>query len=51
MANVIARVICVIFERSEPAGEIPKDWKKADIANITPIFKKNKNNLGNNNLG
>lgn len=51
LANVIARVICVIFERSEPAGEIPKDWKKADIANIRPIFKKNKNNLGNYNLG
>lgn len=48
LANVIARVIFIVFERSQPSGEIPSDWKKA---NITPIFKKNKNNLGNYKLG
>ncbi|KAK4818776.1 hypothetical protein QYF61_019122 [Mycteria americana] len=46
LANVIARVTSILFERSQPSGETPNDWKKANIANITPIFKKNKNNLG-----
>jgi len=27
------------------------DWNKAKIANIKPIFKKSKNNLGNYKLG
>lgn len=51
LVNVIARVISLIFVRSEPAGKIPQDWKKADTANIAPILKKNKNNRGNYKLG
>ena len=43
LANVIARVISIIFERSQPSGEIPNDWKKA---NITPIFKKKQEQSG-----
>ena len=36
-AEVIAPVLKLIFEASLNSGEIPHDWK---IANMTPIFKK-----------
>jgi len=39
LADVIAEPISIIFERSWRTGEVPKDWRKA---NVTPIFKKGK---------
>lgn len=45
LANVTARPLLTIFERSRPSGEYSETWKKA---NITPIFKKDKKeDLGN----
>ncbi|PKU27117.1 rna-directed dna polymerase from mobile element jockey-like [Limosa lapponica baueri] len=37
LANVIARMLSIIFKKSWRSGDIPEDWKKA---NVTPIFKK-----------
>jgi len=37
LVNVIAEPLSIIFERSWRTGEVPEDWKKA---NVTPIFKK-----------
>ncbi|KGL86335.1 hypothetical protein N301_09028, partial [Charadrius vociferus] len=39
LADVIARPLSIIFERPWGTGEVPEDWRKADI---TPIFKKGK---------
>jgi len=39
LADVIAEPLSIIFERSCRTGEVPEDWKKA---NVTPIFKKGK---------
>jgi len=39
LADVIAEPLSIIFERSWRTGEVPKDWRKA---NVTPIFKKGK---------
>jgi len=39
LADVIAEPLSIIFERSWRTGEVPKDWRKA---NVTPIFKKDK---------
>ncbi|KFR03735.1 RNA-directed DNA polymerase from mobile element jockey, partial [Opisthocomus hoazin] len=39
LADVVAEPLSVIFERSWRTGEVPKDWRKA---NVTPIFKKGK---------
>ncbi|KGL79530.1 RNA-directed DNA polymerase from mobile element jockey, partial [Tinamus guttatus] len=39
LADVIAKPLSIIFERSCRTGEVPEDWKKA---NVTPIFKKGK---------
>ncbi|KFV83713.1 hypothetical protein N308_06050, partial [Struthio camelus australis] len=39
LADAIARPLSIIFERSWRAGEVPEDWKKA---NVTPVFKKGK---------
>ncbi|NWT63551.1 RTJK polymerase, partial [Erythrocercus mccallii] len=39
MAEVIARPLSIIFERSWRTGEVPEDWRKA---NVVPIFKKGK---------
>jgi len=36
MANVVAEPLSIIFERSWRTGEVPEDWRKA---NVTPIFK------------
>ncbi|CAM5165610.1 unnamed protein product, partial [Eretmochelys imbricata] len=39
LAAVIAEPLAVIFENSWRLGEVPDDWKKA---NVVPIFKKGK---------
>jgi len=39
LADVIAEPLSIIFERSWRTGQVPKDWRKA---NVIPIFKKGK---------
>uniref|UniRef100_K7EZY7 Reverse transcriptase domain-containing protein n=1 Tax=Pelodiscus sinensis TaxID=13735 RepID=K7EZY7_PELSI len=39
LANIIVEPLAIIFEKSRRSGEIPDDWKKA---NVVPIFKKGK---------
>ncbi|KFP77499.1 RNA-directed DNA polymerase from mobile element jockey, partial [Apaloderma vittatum] len=45
LAAEVARPLAIVFERSWQSGEVPRDWKRA---NVTPIFKKGtKDSLGN----
>jgi len=39
LADVIAEPLSTIFERSWRTGEVPEDWRKA---NVTPVFTKGK---------
>ena len=39
MENQVAPMLTVIFKKSYDDGEVPEDWK---TANITPVFKKGK---------
>lgn len=36
LADIIARLLSITFEKSQRLGDCPGDWK----ANITPIYKK-----------
>ncbi|CAM4589167.1 unnamed protein product [Lepidochelys kempii] len=44
LGDVIAEPLAIIFENPWQSGEVPDNWKKA---NIVPIFKKGKENPGN----
>ena len=37
MADAVAELFSIVFEKSWLSGEVPSDWKKGSI---TPIFKK-----------
>ncbi|KFZ56694.1 hypothetical protein N321_01498, partial [Antrostomus carolinensis] len=37
LAEVIAGPLSIIFAKSWETGEVPEDWRKA---NVTPVFKK-----------
>ncbi|PKU35728.1 rna-directed dna polymerase from mobile element jockey- hypothetical protein [Limosa lapponica baueri] len=39
LAEVIAEPLSIIFKRSWRTGEVPEDWRKA---NVIPVFKKSK---------
>ncbi|PKU29605.1 rna-directed dna polymerase from mobile element jockey- hypothetical protein [Limosa lapponica baueri] len=39
LADVVAEPLSIIYERSWRTGEVPEDWRKA---NITPVYKKGK---------
>ncbi|KFQ20299.1 RNA-directed DNA polymerase from mobile element jockey, partial [Mesitornis unicolor] len=39
LAEVIARPLSIIFGKLWATGEVPEDWRKA---NVTPVFKKGK---------
>ena len=37
LAEVIAEPLSIIYQRSLLTGEVPEDWR---LANVTPIYKK-----------
>ncbi|KFQ88182.1 hypothetical protein N337_06397, partial [Phoenicopterus ruber ruber] len=39
LAEVIAKPLSIIFEKSWRMGEVPEDWRKA---HVTPVFKNGK---------
>ena len=39
LVDVIVEPLSIIFERSWRTGEVPEDWREA---NVTPVFKKGK---------
>ncbi|KFU85429.1 hypothetical protein M959_11116, partial [Chaetura pelagica] len=48
LAEVIARPLSITFGKSWVTGEVPEDWR---IANVTPVYKKvKKEDPGNDRL-
>ena len=37
LADVVAKPLSIIFQQSWVTGDVPVDWK---LANVTPIFRK-----------
>ena len=37
LAEVTAELLAIIYQRSLLTGEVPEDWR---LANVTPIYKK-----------
>ncbi|PKU47313.1 rna-directed dna polymerase from mobile element jockey- hypothetical protein [Limosa lapponica baueri] len=37
LADMVVRLLSIIFEKPWRSGDVPEDWKKA---NVTPIYKK-----------
>ena len=37
--------LCLIYNQSLQSGQLPQDWK---LANVTPVFKNGQRNLSNN---
>ena len=37
LAEVIAKPLSIIYQRSLLTGEVPKDWR---LANVTPVYNK-----------
>lgn len=44
LADTIARLLTVVFEKPQGSGEVSEDW---ELASVTPIYKKGKVHLGN----
>ena len=45
LAEVIAKLLSIIYQHSLLTGEVPEDWR---LASVTPIYKKGcKEDLGN----
>ncbi|KFP86853.1 hypothetical protein N311_07107, partial [Apaloderma vittatum] len=45
LAYVLTKPLCIIYPKSWLTGEVPMDWK---VANVTPIYKKGrKEDAGN----
>ena len=45
LAGEISEPLAIIFEKSWRTGEVPMDWRRA---NVVPIFKKGKKEVPNN---
>ena len=44
-SNHLCKPLCLIYNQSLQSGQLPQDWK---LANVTPIFKSGLRNLPNN---